>query len=905
MSLLPGSRFGAYEVLGPIGAGGMGEVFRAKDTNLKREVALKALPPAFVADADRLARFQREAELLAALNHPNIAQVYGLEKADGQTAIVMELVEGPTLAERIRQGPIPPDEAMAIALQVAAALEAAHAKQIVHRDLKPANVKLKLDGTVKVLDFGISKPIDPAMISGGTPVATTPAMTQTGVILGTAAYMSPEQARGRFVDQRTDIWAFGCLLFEMLTGQPAFGGEDVMLTLARVLDRDTDLSSIPRTISPAVRHTIRLCLQKDPKRRIADIRDVSLALEGRFESDLPRGADSGGAATRPLWLRTLLPAAAVLAAVVVTALVVHSLEPEPPRLRVSRQIHALPAELRPGLENNPPILAVAADGSEVAYASGAGIVRRLLSELAGRVIPGSAGPTPIAPHYSLDGRFIAYGSQVSVGTIELLRIPIEGGTPVQLLPNMPDYGWWPQPDGSWLASMRSDSCVVVRIAPGGGASDPIFEDPEIRCVQTQVLPDSDLLLFSSQPVASDTADSWSVNVRSRVTGKTLLTIPGQVPVIVDGRYLVTFDPAIGLMARAFDPETLEHGEPVLLVDDVLRMSGGQGIHGRVSATGTLVYLRDRSLQLEANRALATLDPDGRIERLDSMPGAFTSPAYSPDGRWLAMTAGDVLRGGRNSEIWIYDVSGAVEPQLLTFDGLNALPAWSADGQSILFVSDRGGVPSIWRQLADGSAPAESLTEPSGETIHVGLAEAPDGRLVYTELQPSNGDMDLYIVTLPDGEPELLQGGDGVQANVKFSPDGRAYAFVSNGDIWMARYPRGDSAPRRVSDGSGTSRSPAWSNDSTRLAFQSNEAEITVKQIDTATLAMRAGEAVFAAPLPLSGAVLDLTTDIAAIPGSDSWLIVVAANVAGDDAVGQIVVVENWVVELDERVPPLR
>jgi len=260
MALQNGTRFGPYQVLERIGAGGMGEVWRAQDTTLKRDVAVKALPESFATDADRLARFRREAEILASLNHPNIATIYGLEQSEGQTVIVMELVAGPTLADRIAEGPIPADEALAIARQVADALEAAHGRQIVHRDLKPANIKLRDDGTVKVLDFGISKPVDARAISGGTPVMTTPAVTQTGVILGTAAYMSPEQARGRPVDQRTDIWAFGCLLFEMLTGQPAFGGEDVMITLARVLDRDTDLTSMPGSVSAAVRHTIRLCL---------------------------------------------------------------------------------------------------------------------------------------------------------------------------------------------------------------------------------------------------------------------------------------------------------------------------------------------------------------------------------------------------------------------------------------------------------------------------------------------------------------------------------------------------------------------------------------------------------------------------------------------------------------------
>src|SRR5262245_20247349 len=384
MALTVSTRFGNFEVIALIGAGGMGEVFRARDTNLKRDVALKVLPPAFMADRDRVARFQREAELLAALNHPNIAHVYGLEKSGEQTAIVMELVEGPTLAERIARAPIPPDEAMRIALQVVAALEAAHEKQIVHRDLKPANVKVRVDGMVKVLDFGISKPIDPRAISGGSAPLTTPAMTETGVILGTAAYMSPEQARGKLVDERTDIWAFGCLLYEMLTGKPPFGDEDVMLTLARVLDRDADFASIPQTIAPAVRHTIKLCLQKDPRKRIADIRDVRLALEGRLESERG-GVTAATAIARPLWHRSLLPVGAFAAGVGLALLAALTHWAEPPAPRVSRQIYRPPMELAPAFLSNPPMLAVAPDGSEFAYVSRAGLVRRVLSELDGRV----------------------------------------------------------------------------------------------------------------------------------------------------------------------------------------------------------------------------------------------------------------------------------------------------------------------------------------------------------------------------------------------------------------------------------------------------------------------------------------------------------------------------------------
>src|SRR6516225_3338791 len=298
MPIRIGTRFGAYEVSSSLGSGGMGEVYRARDTNLKRDVALKTLPPAVANDADRLARFQREAEVLASLNHPNIAHIYGLERSEATTALAMELIEGPTLEDRIAEGRIPVEEALRIATQIADALEAAHERGIVHRDLKPSNIKLRPDGVVKVLDFGIAKALDPRATTGPGPVAlTTPAMTEAGFVLGTAAYMSPEQARGKAVDRRTDIWAFGCVLYEMLTGQSAFGGEDVTSTIARVLEVGANLSALPTGVPPAVRRTLELCLEKDVRKRIADMRDVKLALAGTFAVGAPSAAPQRRALT--------------------------------------------------------------------------------------------------------------------------------------------------------------------------------------------------------------------------------------------------------------------------------------------------------------------------------------------------------------------------------------------------------------------------------------------------------------------------------------------------------------------------------------------------------------------------------------------------------------------------------
>ena len=299
MPLSSGTRLGPYEILSALGAGGMGEVYRARDTKLDRGVAIKILPEAFAADAERIARFQREAKTLASLNHPNIAHLHGLEEStrSGVRALVMELVEGEDLAQRIARGSIPLAEALPIAKQIADALEAAHEQGIIHRDLKPANIKVRPDGTVKVLDFGLAKAMEPAGAASPhasqSPTITTPAMTQAGMILGTAAYMSPEQARGKPVDKRADIWAFGCVLYEMLTGQRAFDGQGVSETLARVIEREPDWARLPATLSPALRTYIRRCLQKDPRQRVQAIGDVRLALEGAFETDLPQSAAPG------------------------------------------------------------------------------------------------------------------------------------------------------------------------------------------------------------------------------------------------------------------------------------------------------------------------------------------------------------------------------------------------------------------------------------------------------------------------------------------------------------------------------------------------------------------------------------------------------------------------------------
>jgi hypothetical protein len=428
VTLTPGTRIGSYEVAEQIGVGGMGEVYRATDTNLKRQVAIKVLPEALADDPERLARFQREAEVLASLNHPNIAQIHGLERGESAIALVMELVDGPTLADRIAAGPVPVDEALAIARQIAEALEAAHEQRIIHRDLKPANIKLRPDGMVKVLDFGLAKAMSPAasISPAGTmsPTITTPAMTQAGLILGTAAYMSPEQAKGREADRRSDVWAFGCVLFEMLTGQRAFGGDEMSEVFASVLAREPALAAVPEDVPERIRKVVAACLRKDPRQRIHDIGDARLALEGVFETTV-RDESVPVAVRPPLWLRAA-PYVAIAALAVALAVVVWRPASVPEVVRF--QVHAPPGETLPF-----GVPAVSPDGRTLAYSVvGADGLRRLhvrdLDTVETRALPGSEGA--LYSFWAPDGRSLGF---ISLPDRVLRRVDIRAGSPRDLV----------------------------------------------------------------------------------------------------------------------------------------------------------------------------------------------------------------------------------------------------------------------------------------------------------------------------------------------------------------------------------------------------------------------------------------------------------------------------------------
>jgi eukaryotic-like serine/threonine-protein kinase len=429
MTIGPGARLGPYEVTALIGEGGMGKVWRAHHTGLKRDDALKVLPDAFASDPDRLARFRREAQVLASLNHPNIAHVYGLEQSDDVQALVMELVEGPTLADRIAQGPISVDEALPIAKQIAEALEAAHERGIIHRDLKPANIKLRPDGTVKVLDFGLAKALEPISArvdATASPTITSPAMmTGVGMLLGTAAYMSPEQARGKAVDKRSDIWAFGCVLYEMLTGKRAFAGDEVSDVLASVLAREPDWTLLRPGLSPLLGTFLKRCLHKDPKQRVPDIATMRLALEGAFETGVPQTPEASLVAKRSAWRRAITVALASLVTAVIVIVSAWSLLSPDESRAVTRFAYDPEALVLSG--TGRAVMALSPDGRRLVFNTMEGLYLRAIEVLEARLIPGTSAPNLTSPFFSPDGESVGYWQDG-----QLKRIAVSGGAPVDI-----------------------------------------------------------------------------------------------------------------------------------------------------------------------------------------------------------------------------------------------------------------------------------------------------------------------------------------------------------------------------------------------------------------------------------------------------------------------------------------
>ena len=831
MSLIPGTRRGVYEITALIGEGGMGRVYSAHDTKLGRNVAMKVIADSLT-HPTHVARFEREARTLAALNHPNIAAIYGVEDADGDMALVMELVEGPTLADRLAQGRLPVAEAIPIARQIIEALEAAHEQGIIHRDLKPANVKVRADGAVKVLDFGLAKALDPAGASTGSsmsPTLASPTVTQAGAILGTAAYMSPEQVSGRDVDKRGDVWAFGCVLYEMLTGRRAFAAADVQQTLASVLRDDVDWSPLPPELSPAIRSFLMRCLVKDPKHRLHDIADMRLALDGVFELDGPRASVSSSPSVRPLWRRMLPIAAALAITAALTGLMVWRLTPSGEVRNVTRLHMTLPPG-QPFYFSGRHLVAISPDGKYVAYTAGQGLWLHPLDQLEARTVPG-AELEARGPFFSSDGESIGY---YAAG--ELRRVSVTAGAPRAITKAV----------NPWGASWGDDDVIyygqgpggVWRVPAGGGKPEQVITVKKGELAHgPHRLPGGEWVLFTLLPAGQGSWNQAQIVLQSLTTGERVVLVNGGR----DARYLATGHLVYALngaiLAAPFDPGTRRiTGAAVRLVDDVFDGGTVSGaVHFDVSANGSLVYATRPGPAL-----LTWVDRNGRQEVIPAEPRPYRHPRLSPDGRRLVVQIDDPS----NTDIWIGDARSGAFARLTSGDQVDSDPIWSPDGSRIVYTSVRGTEGLYW-QPADGSGRAEHLVDGSSGVRAVTWTR--DGQLVFEELAGA----DIRLLTPGSGSaPRLVTLFDAPdyfnEVLPALSPDGRWLAYQStesaDPEVYLRPFPDVSSLRRQVSVGGGFA--PLWSADGKEIYYRSATDMMAVKVRTSPTLDLGKPEALF-------------------------------------------------------------
>ena len=765
MSLSAGTRLGPYEITAPIGAGGMGEVYRARDSRLHRDVAIKTLPGALGEDANRMARFQREAQVLAALSHPNIAAIYGLEEQNGLRALVMELVEGPTLAERIAAGPIPIEEALAIARQIAEALEAAHEKGIVHRDLKPANVKLTADNKVKVLDFGLAKALDADTASADP--ANSPTLTlestRAGVIMGTAGYMSPEQARGKPVDKRADIWAFGVLLFEMLTGAAPFEGETVSDTLAAVLRADIEWQKLPAATPPRVRRLLGRCLERDPKRRLRDIGDAWIEIDAPEEATQPAPAAARIRARAP-WL----PWAA---AVVIggAGLAWGLLRPRPAEPRTP--VHWTYAENAyfafPSLSR---------DGTRLVTAEAVGnlpvLTLRMLDQADSKLIPGTEGM--YFADLSPDGQWVATFS--GTNDVKLKKIPVTGGTAITLAGVHTAYG----------ASWGDDDTIVfsggdglMRVPSAGGAvqtlTRPDAGKGEIAHRTPHFLPGRNAVLFTIA-----TASATSVAVLDPKKGSYKVVVQsGQ-----DARYAPTghlvYARGGTLFAAPFDKGRMAVTGPETPVIEGVCLNGPSGAVAEYafSESGLLVYF-EGTTGIGSATTMGWLDRQGHTQAVSDAQ-LWGTGRLSPDGRRVVNEIYTTAVGADTpGDIWVFELERHTRTRL-TFGGQNSYPIWTPDGRRITFRAVDNGKSGIYSVAADGSGKPELLLSTDSPAIL--SSWSPDGKwLLYSR---SEGGRPQRIWMAPvsggvAGKPVPLHDTTAQEYDAQVSPDGRWVGYISN------------------------------------------------------------------------------------------------------------------------------
>ena len=898
MSIGPGVRLGPYEVAAQIGAGGMGEVYRARDLKLDRDVAIKVLPSLFVADAERAARFEREARTLAALNHPNIGSIYGLEESDGAMALILELVEGPTLADRVAQSALPVDEALVIARQIAEALEAAHDQGIVHRDLKPANIKLRPDGTVKVLDFGLAKAFDPSPTPTSSlsisPTLTSPA-TQIGVILGTAAYMAPEQARGKPVDKRADIWAFGCVLFEMLTGRRTFDGQDVTDTIAAIVRGEPDWVSLPGDTPPQIRRLLQRCLAKDPKHRLREAGSAIVEID-----DAQKPARESGTAAQPvlpLWQRPKIAAAIgflVAALAGVGAWIAARPASEP------KQIVRFSIPLGPETNFSATgrhVVAISPQGTHVAYVANLQIYLRALSEFESTPVRGTEGLGPSfgrSPFFSPDGKWLGFW-----GDGALKRVAVTGGAPVTIAAAANPWGaWWGEDD----KILYGQADGIWEAPAAGGSPRKLVEAKNGETLHgPQRLPDGEWLLFTLRPAKVPNWEQARIVVQSLTTGERRTVVEGGR----DARYLssghIVYASEGVLYAVPFNAGTRRTaGGPVSLVEGVGDAGNATGAaHYSVAANGSLVYASIAGGG-GAPVSFVWVDRSGRETPVAARARPYQEFNLSPDGDRIAVRVLDSAQ-----DIWIYDLTRQTETRLTFDEVVEVYPTWTPDGRRVAF---GGNGVELSARAADGTGATQVLAESGQDQNRVPQSFTPDGKTMIFELRGQG--VKLNAVGL-DGKrtvTPLFNEATGGQRNAMLSPDGRWLAYESDEsgmpEVYIRPFPDVNAGRWQVSAGGG--RWPVWHPRAggKELFYVSPKGLMSLSAVTSPTFTPGRVSMLFETAAYTSASAAGSNRRFAVSPDGQRFLFLkTAATPTGPGQDSQrLLFVENWMEELKQRVP---
>ena len=895
-----GTTISHYKVLEKIGQGGMGEVYRAEDTNLSRDVAIKVLPEQFTQDPQRLARFEREARLLASLNHPNIAAIYGFEQADDVHFLVLELVPGETLAERLAKGPLPVEEALEICSQIAEGVEAAHEKGVIHRDLKPANVKVTPEGKVKILDFGLAKAFEaetPVTDISQSPTLTEE-MTRAGVILGTAAYMSPEQAKGEAVDKRADIFAFGCVLYELLTGKRTFGGKTITETLGAIIHKEPEWEALPATTPWRIRDLLGRCLQKAVHDRLDGIANVRIEIRMALSeppSLWPTGVVS---AAQPSRWKVAIPWSIALVIAISAGVGFWILtRPLPQPLKKFVITPSSSTALTNSTGND---VAISPDGRHVVYRvlgeSGSPLLQlRSLDDFVDRMIPGTEGAQ--LPFFSPDGQSIAFAAAG-----KLQKISLTGGTTLTLYEARGFRGGsWDQEDTIVFAGRGNDAQRgLYRVSAAGGEAEQLVvvnvEQGEVNYNSPQVLPGGAAVLFTIWLGSGN----FQIGLLSLETGELKIVIEGGR----EARYAPTghlvYATAVGgtLMAAPFDLARLEvTGDPVPILEGV-RNTPYRAVDYAFSNDGTLVYVPGTGDSPYIPDTLVWVDRSGREgEAIVEEPLEFPRyPHLSPDGQRLTLTTGP----GNQGDIWVYDLGGR-PPFPLTFEGSNSNGPWTPDGKRVAFASDRDGLFNLFWMPADGSTlePEPLLTSPTAQQPR---AWTPDGlELIFLQTNPEQQNNLMALPIEGEREPRLVvetqypyfSADHG--AGAALSPDGRWLAYVSgvtgSPEIWVRPYP-GPEVPIRISPRGG--REPVWGSEGQELFYLEGNKMMAVKVASEPGFTFEPPQVLF------EGNYVQTNRPSYDVGSDGRFLMIKAAE--QEEGPGQINVVLNWFEELKRLVP---